>query len=60
MRVQYSKCAYGLYCKLNPIKHSVYILVEVSLYISSTWCVSLLVDPKDTCSQVLRSTAVDS
>ena len=33
MRVQYPKCAYGPYCKLNPIKNGVYILVEVSFYI---------------------------
>ena len=32
MRVQYPKCAYGPYCKLNPIKNGVYILVE-SLFI---------------------------
>ena len=29
MRVQYAKCAYGPYCKLNPIKNGVYILVEI-------------------------------
>ena len=26
------KCAYGPYCKLNPFKNGVYILVEVSFY----------------------------
>ena len=39
-----------------------YILVEVSIHISTTWWVSLLVDkgaPEGTCSQVLRSTSVD-
>ena len=35
MRVQYPKCAYGPYCKLNPIPNGVYILVEVSFYIQS-------------------------
>ena len=38
-------------------------MVEVSFYISTTWWVSLLVDqwvPEGTCSQVLRSTSVDS
>ena len=37
-------------------------LVEVSVYISTTWWVSLLVDqwvPEGTWSQVLRSTSVD-
>ena len=34
MRVQYLQCAYGPYCKLNPIKNDVYILVEVSFYIT--------------------------
>ena len=34
MRVQYPKCAYGIYCKLNPIKIGVSILREVSFYIS--------------------------
>ena len=41
----------------------VYILVEVSLWISTTWWVSLLVDhgvSECTWSQVLRSTSVDS
>ena len=33
MRVQYPKCAYGPYCKLNPIQNGVYILVEVSIHI---------------------------
>ena len=54
--------AYGPYCKLNPIENGVYILVEASIHISTTWRVSLLVDqgvPEDTCSQVLRSTSVD-
>ena len=37
MRVQYPKCAYGPYCLLNLIKNGVYILVEVSFYISTTW-----------------------
>ena len=32
MRVQYPKCAYGPYCKLNLIQNGVYILVEVSFY----------------------------
>ena len=38
-------------------------LSKVSFYISTTWWVSLLVDqwvPEGTCSQVLRSTSVDS
>ena len=35
MRVQYPKYAYGPYCLLNPIYNGVYILVEVSFYISS-------------------------
>ena len=46
----------SLYLKL-------YISVEVSCYISTTWWVSLLVDqwvPEGTRSQVLRSTSVDS
>ena len=45
------------------LKYGVYIFVEVSFYISTTWWVSLLVDqrvPEGTCSQVLRSTSVDS
>ena len=53
--------------KINiiPIKNGnvEYTLVEVSFYISTTWWVSLLVDqrvPEGTCSQVLRSTSVDS
>ena len=29
------ECAYGPYCYLNPILHGVYILVEVSFYISN-------------------------
>ena len=33
VRVHYMKCAYGRYCKLNPIFNGVYILVEVSIYI---------------------------
>ena len=40
----------------------VYILIEVSIYISTTWWVSLLVDqgvPEGTRNQVLRSTSVD-
>ena len=40
-----------------------YILAEVSFHILTTWWVSLLVDqgvPEGTCSQVLRSTPVDS
>ena len=44
------------------IMYGVYILVEVSIHISTTWWVSLLVDqgvPKGTCNQVLRSTSVD-
>ena len=44
-------------------KNGVYILVEVSIWISTTWWVSLLVDQwvtEGTCSQVLRSTSVDS
>ena len=32
MRVQYSKGAYGPYCKLDQIKNCVYICVEVSFY----------------------------
>ena len=55
--------AYGPYCYWNPIKNGVYILVEVSFYISNTWWVSLLVDQwvhEGICSQVLRSTSVDS
>ena len=38
-------------------------LSKVSFYISTTWWVSLLVDqwvPEGTCSQILRSTSVDS
>ena len=34
MRVQYPKCVYGPYCLLDPYKNGVYILVEVSFYIS--------------------------
>ena len=30
-RVHYPKCAYGPYCKFNPNKNGVYILVEVSI-----------------------------
>ena len=33
MRVQYLKCAYGPYYKLNSIQNGVYILEEVSFYI---------------------------
>ena len=33
-RVQYPKCAYGPYCLLNPIQNGVYILVQVSFYIT--------------------------
>ena len=46
-----------------PIRNGEYILVEVSFNISTTWWVSLLVDqwvPEGTCSQVLRSSSVDS
>ena len=35
MRVKYTKCAYGPYCEFNPIQNGVYILVEISFYISS-------------------------
>ena len=44
------------------IQNGVYILVEVSFWISTTWWVSLLVDegvPESTCSQVVRPTSVD-
>ena len=47
---------------LIRIKNGVYILVEVSIWISTTWWVSLLVGqwfPEGTCSQVPRSTSVD-
>ena len=43
--------------------NGVYIIVTVSFYISTTWWMSLLVYqsvPEGTCSQVLRSTSVDS
>ena len=32
-RIQYPKCAHGLYCELNPNQNCVYIWVEVSFYI---------------------------
>ena len=63
MRVQYLNEHMIHIAKLNPIENGVYILVDVSFYISITLCVSLLVDqrvPEGTCSQVLRSTSIDS
>ena len=42
--LQYPKCAYGPYCKSNPIKNDLYILIEVSFYISTTWRLSLMVE----------------
>ena len=48
---------------INPFKNGVYILVEVSFYIWTTWWVSVTVDqwvPVDTCSQVLQWTSGDS
>ena len=31
MSVQYQKCTYGSYFKVNPIENAVHILVEVSV-----------------------------
>ena len=50
-----------LLCIANTI--STCILVEVSFYISTVWLVPLLVDqwvPEGTCSQILRTSSVDS
>ena len=46
MRVQYPKCAYGPYCKLNPIKNGVYISVEVSFYILSFLVITFILFQK--------------
>ena len=54
---------FTIYCVRVFSGQPTYILVEVSFYISTTWWVSLPVEqlvPDGTCSQVLRSTSVDS
>ena len=48
---------------LIRLQNGVNVLIEVSIWISTTWWVSLLLGqwvPEGTCSQVLRSTSVDS
>ena len=53
VQLQYAKCAYGPYCNLNPdLKWCIHL--RRSLYLYFNFLVSV------TCSQVLRSTPVDS
>ena len=52
-----------LFCRLRDSLCKIrYIVIKASFCISTTWCVSLLVDqrvPEGICSQVLRLTLVD-